>query len=284
MSLTISSGEELVELPGIFDCEVVSQGRVMDGIFCIMLNCPTIAKCVLPGQFVNVRVLDGAEPLLRRPFSVHGVNPGMGAFSLIYAVRGKGTELLAKKRRSDIVSVVGPLGKPFVLGDNPEARHVIVCGGCGTAPMVFLGEMLSKKWGADKVTALLGAKNNDAVLGSVDFQNYGAKVSVATDDGSYGHHGFVTELLSERLALPADGTRVYACGPREMLKEVARISKQAEVASCQVSLENHMACGLGLCLGCVQKHVQPEGKPEGWDYLRVCTDGPVFEAEAVIWE
>lgn len=275
---------ELTKMLGVFDCEVVVQSRVTDDVFQIILNCPTIADEAQPGQFVNVNVVDGADPLLRRPLSVHAVYPEIGAFSLLYAVCGKGTKMLAEKHRGDVVNVVGPLGKPFGLGDDPEARHILVCGGCGTAPIAFLCQALCEKWGLDKVTVLLGAKDNANVLCRKDFAGYGAEVGVATEDGSFGHRGFVTQLLSEHLASPTNGIRVYACGPYGMLKEVARISKEAGVVNCQVSLENHMACGLGLCLGCVQKVAKDQGPFEGWDYLRVCTDGPVFEAEGVIWE
>lgn len=266
---------------GVFDCEVVVQSRVTDGVFQIILNCSTIADEAQPGQFVNVTVADGADPLLRRPLSIHAVYPEIGAFSLIYAVRGKGTKMLAEKHRGDVVNVVGPLGKPFGLGDDPEARHILVCGGCGTPPIAFLCQALCEKWDSDKVVALLGAGSNDAVLCRTDFAGFGAEVGIATEDGSCGHHGFVTQLLSKHLASPANGTRVYACGPWEMLKEVARISKEAGASSCQVSLEKHMACGLGLCLGCVQKCKTADGRSRN---RRVCTDGPVFEAEDVIWE
>lgn len=278
----------------VFDCEVVSQNPVLDGVFEIMLNCPEIAHEAKAGQFVMVRVIDGADPMLRRPFSIHGVHRGIGVFSLIYAICGKGTELLAKKQSGDKVSVVGPLGKPFNLGEDPSARHILVCGGCGAAPMFFLCETLCKKWGSDKVMVLLGAKSNNAMLRHTEFLGYGAKVGIATEDGTLGYQGFVSKLLEshfsiqeqlsveEQLTWPAHGTRVYSCGPEAMLKEVARISSDAEVASCQVSLEHHMACGIGVCNGCVVRIKDDSSR--GWHNERVCKDGPVFEAGGVIWE
>jgi dihydroorotate dehydrogenase electron transfer subunit len=183
---------------------------------------------------------------------------------------------------------------------------VIVAGGCGAAPLHFLCDALCAKWGCERVTVLTGAQTKDAVLCEAEFRAHGVHVAVSTDDGSYGYPGLVTGLLEEHLGQiqnpksKIQNVRVYSCGPHAMLKEVARICRKAGVSSCQVSLENNMACGLGVCMGCVQKVKSQKSKAESpgdpipqsairnpqsdWHYERVCTDGPVFNAEDVIWE
>ncbi|MGC8863709.1 MAG: dihydroorotate dehydrogenase electron transfer subunit [Armatimonadota bacterium] len=273
-------------MKGLYDCEVIQQREAAPGVFSTLLKGPAIAAEAQPGQFVNVQVSKTTDPLLRRPFSVHAAYPEEGVFSLLYALRGRGTALLARTQPADTLSVVGPLGRPFDLGESPDARHIIVAGGCGAAPLHFLCDALCRKWGCERVTVLSGAQSKDAVICEAEFRAHGVDVGISTDDGSYGFHGLVTQLLEDhlsRLGLPTSRggqrVRVYSCGPDAMLKEVARICRWAGVESCQVSLENFMACGIGVCMGCVQK-VRHQPTP----FKRVCTDGPVFEAEEVIWE
>lgn len=274
-------------MKGVYDCEIIGQTEIGPGVFRSLLKGPKIARQAQPGQFVNVRVAECLDPLLRRPFSVHAAYPDEGVFGLLYVVRGRGTKLLKAMQPATKVSVVGPLGRPFDLGDSPDAEHVVVAGGCGAAPLHFLCDALCSKWDCGRVIVLAGAQCKDAVLCEVEFKSHGVDVGISTDDGSYGYHGFVTQLLEQHLRQTANRqpstanqVRVYSCGPHPMLKEVARISREYGAASCQVSLENNMACGMGVCMGCVQKIRDPQG----WHYERVCKDGPVFEAEDVIWE
>ena len=273
-------------MKAVYDCEIVEQIEIGPGVFRTNLRGPEIARDACPGQFVNVRVAECLDPLLRRPFSIHAASPERGVFSLLYVVRGRGTKLLKAMQPGNSVSVVGPLGRGFDLGDSPEAEHVVVAGGCGAAPLHFLCDALCRKWDCSRVTVLAGAQCKDAVLCETEFRAHGVEVGISTDDGSYGYHGFVTQLLEQHLIqtgnrqLPTANVRVYTCGPHSMLKEVARISGAAGVASCQVSLENVMACGIGVCMGCVQKIKDSHG----WHHERVCSEGPVFEAKDVIWE
>jgi dihydroorotate dehydrogenase electron transfer subunit len=287
------------------------------GVVRTLLKGPAIARDAQPGQFVNVQVAKTTDPLLRRPFSVYAVYPDEGVYAVLYVLRGRGTALLNRIPPGESVSVVGPLGRPFDLGDSPEAEHIVVAGGCGAAPLHFLCDALCRKWGCDRVTVLSGAQSKDAVICEAEFRAHGVDVGISTDDGTYGFHGLVTQLLEERLSgrnsqfpIPNSQFRVYSCGPHAMLREVARICREARVASCQVSLENNMACGIGVCTGCVQKcvgakdserdvSVCPQGQspesfaptpdrnpetPADWHFERVCTDGPVFEAEEIVWE
>ena len=301
-------------MKGIYDCRIIDQSEVSPGVFRTRLAGPEVAREAVAGQFVNVQVARTTDPLLRRPFSVHATYPYDGVFSLLYVVVGRGTELLRHIPAGEKVSVVGPLGRGFDLGDSPDAEHVVVAGGCGAAPLHFLCDALCKKWGCEKVKVLAGGRSKDAVLCEAEFRAHGVEVGVATDDASYGHGGFVTQLLEQHLSEGIGNreqgigreVRVYSCGPHPMMREVARICREAGVASCQVSLENNMACGLGVCMGCVQKVVDSKqctvdsregSSPPGtdncelstvnlpsWHYERVCKDGPVFDAEEIIWE
>ncbi len=286
-------------MKGIYDCKIIAQSEVGPGVVRTLLSGPEIARHSTAGQFVNVRVAETTDPLLRRPFSIHAVYPAEGFFSLLYVLRGRGTALLNKMRPGEKMSVVGPLGRGFDLGDSTDAEHVVVAGGCGAAPLHFLCDALCAKWGCQTTTVLAGAQRKEGVLCEEEFRSHGVEVEISTDDGSYGYHGFVTQLLAKYLQertkfpsprpSPEEGARirVYPCGPNAMMKEVARISREAGVERCQVSLENNMSCAIGVCMGCVQKikgAASGDDSGRDWHYERVCKDGPVFDSEDVIWD
>ncbi len=276
-------------MPGVYDCEIIEHSAVGENVRRTVLHCPEIASTARAGQFANVAVAHGTDPLLRRPFSVHATYPSDGLFSFLYVMVGRGTALLSKMEIGQSVNVVGPLGRGFDLGDDPDAKHFVVAGGCGAAPLHFLCEAICEKWGCSGVSVLSGAQSRDAVLCETEFLSHGVDVGISTDDGSYGYHGFVTALLREKLAAQADcrRIRVYSCGPHAMMREVAGISREFGVASCQVSLENNMACGIGVCMGCVQKirgAAAGDTSESEWHFERVCRDGPVFDAEDIVWD
>jgi len=184
----------------IASCEIIEQTQVAPHVFRSVLVEPTVAREARPGQFVNVRVCDCYDPLLRRPFSVHAVNPERGTFSLLYDVVGRGTTLLMAMHQGDRVSIVGPLGRPFDAGNDPEARHILVAGGCGAAPIHFLSDWICRQHGCEKVTVLVGAKTGEGILCEREFVAHGVSVEVATEDGSFGFRGLVTDLLEARLS------------------------------------------------------------------------------------
>jgi dihydroorotate dehydrogenase electron transfer subunit len=251
-------------------CCVQKNSQVGSDSFEMILAAPKIAATAEPGQFVMVSCArpPGRTPLLRRPLSIHDVNGD--TISLLYRVMGEGTAMLSGFAENDFVSVLGPLGNGFVLGQTKQ--HCLVGGGIGIAPLLFLARKIKSFQGEVKVLA--GARTEHELLALEKFQSLGT-VSVATDDGSKGHHGFVTELLDRR---SEQDLTVYVCGPAPMMKVTAVLAKK-HGWPCQVSLEAHMACGVGACLGCAVERNTLAG---GLEYVHVCKDGPVFKAE-MIW-
>ncbi len=238
----------------------------------LTLRAPRVAAHARPGQFVHLRVSTTTSPLLRRPFSVAGVNPAAGTFRIVVRTVGRGTEMLAELVPGTELSALGPLGHGFP--DLAADREVVlVAGGVGLAPLLFFAANQER----DVVRGLYGA---DTALNLVLADEFGAKCSglaLATDDGSQGHHGFVTDLLPDTLSELSDPV-VLACGPRPMMAAAAQACK-LRGRECHVSFEAWLGCGLGACLGCV---IPAAGGPQR--YLRVCREGPVFRADQVDWD
>jgi dihydroorotate dehydrogenase electron transfer subunit len=251
---------------------VISQVETQADHFTVRLSAPEIAKACRPGQFLHILCGETLDPLLRRPISISRVRHEEGWVEFIYRMVGIGTHLLAEAHPGTILDVMGPLGTPFTL--SPTAgRHILVGGGVGIPPMLFLAETLLQTRKPEDITVLLGGRTADFLLCEEDFSAIGLPPRVITDDGSAGRKGLVTDLLDEALREAADAT-VYACGPVPMLRAVARVA-EAHGRPCQVSFEARMACGVGACLSCVI--------PTASGYQRVCTEGPAFPADAVIW-
>ncbi len=264
---------------------IIENKRIAKDFYKMRLESPYLAKNMKPGQFLEVRCSDGIEPLLRRPFSVHRILKN--GVEILYEIVGKGTELLSQKKTGEDLDIIGPLGNgfttPYTL--HPTPYTLLIAGGIGVAPLVALAEELVKK--KERVDVIIGAKTRGHVLCEAEFKSLGCSVNVATEDGSKGKRGLATELLSKLLTTPTGPigplgrrhnsklTTIYACGPNAMLKAVAKIAR-AKNAPCQVSLEERMACGVGVCLGCPVKVKTNE-------YKMVCKDGPVFNAEEILW-
>lgn len=253
--------------------KVLSNENIGSGYFKMSLAALGIAKSAKPGQFVQVRCSDTLEPFLRRPLSIHRLKT-QREIEILYEVIGKGTELLARKKKGDFLKVLGPLGNGFTM----PLSAILIAGGIGVAPLVFLAEVLAKK--KIKMTVLIGAKTKKMLLCEKDFKKLGAEVCVATDDGSKGHRGFVSGLFQKILQATSDERRatIYTCGPQPMLKSIATICVKHKI-KCYASLEEKMACGIGACLGCA---VRIKGK--GIVYKLACKDGPIFDTKDIIWE
>jgi dihydroorotate dehydrogenase electron transfer subunit len=249
--------------------EVVSNERLATGVGLLTLRSPRIAAAVQPGQFVHVKVDAGRSFILRRPFSVHRA-AGDG-LQILFQVLGAGTRALADKERGDVLDLIGPLGHGWEVPDG-AAHALLVAGGLGVAPLGMLAERLGELGVA--TTVALGAPTAQRLLARDLFGEVARRVEVCTDDGSRGERGFVT-LLTQRLLAEDRPDVVYVCGPQVMARAVAAQAAEAG-AACQVSLERLMACGIGACLSCVVTTVHGQ--------KRACCDGPVFDAEEVVWD
>lgn len=239
-----------------------------------------IAKAAKPGQFVMLKISPLYDPLLRRPFSIHQIT-AKGNLQILVKVIGKGTKIITGLEEGDQVDLVGPLGNSFDYKD--KENFALVGGGIGMAPLLFLTKSIQMRLEPVNIKIFLGAQNKDEITQLIgDFEEAGAEVIHATDDGSSGHHGFVTDLIQPILLnSEIKSWQVLACGPHPMLKKTAILSK-ANNWPCQLSTETIMACGIGACLGCTIKGEPRENKGrEG--YLHVCKDGPVFNAEQIKW-
>jgi dihydroorotate dehydrogenase electron transfer subunit len=219
-----------------------------------------------------VRVGTGMDPLLRRPFSVHQTAEE-GLLQILFKIVGRGTQALAAMGEGEIIDVLGPLGRGFDCA-NKQA-HYLVGGGIGTAPLLFLARQLLSENDPATIRVLLGARTGEEIsVLAEDFSRMGIAVETATEDGSLGCRGLVTDLM-----IPVEKNipvTVYGCGPYPMLRAVAAICRERDWA-CQVSLETIMACGLGACLGCTVMRADMKG------YLHVCKDGPVLDVDDVAW-
>lgn len=264
------------------NAEVFAYRRLSEHYHSLTIVAPDIASRASPGQFIAIRSLDG-QMFLRRAFSIHRVDrrPGWaGTIEIAFDVRGKGTEFLAHARQHTVLEAIGPLGRGFRYPREP-ANCLLVGGGIGAAPLLFLGEEL--RGHGHRVDFLMGGRTQEHLLRPIEAKRMSLTVGFTTDDGSVGHRGVVTDLLSE--TIHDLGVRaVYACGPIPMLKSVAHVCANHSVA-CQVAWEEIMACGFGACLVCaVPVRLAARGGTEGWTWARCCTEGPVFSAGRIAWD
>ncbi len=232
--------------------------------------CPELARSIRPGQFLMLRLPGHSDPLLGRPFALYDVVAE--AIDVVYLVVGKVTGLMASLRASDSVEVWGPLGNGFQpLATNDHVA--LVAGGIGQTPfLAYIRELLGTGK-AKRVSLFYGVRTADLAAGIDDFRAAGAEVHLASDDGSIGFKGFVTDLLAKH----AEGIgHIVGCGPEPMLKALTKLTTRLDIP-CHLSLETPMACGLGICFSCVAK----VKTVDGWDYKRVCVDGPIFDARTL---
>jgi len=256
------------------DIEIAFNTQVSADSYLMGLKAPEIVSAATPGQFVMIRVGPALEPLLRRPFSIGGTLQGE-LLLILYKVVGRGTALMATAEKGDHLTVLGPLGRRFSL-PQPGKTPILAAGGIGIAPLMFLAQTLS----VSKPLFLAGYRRKAEKIPLDKFGLTDENFLIATDDGSAGHHGFVTDLLETHIRqLNNASACVYACGPAAMLKKVAALTLANQIP-CQLSLEANMACGLGACQGCAVK----SSVPDPITYYLVCTDGPIFPARAIDWE
>ncbi len=254
----------------ILDLTVTENIRLHANYVLIKLTHDEPLPEMLPGQFAEIRIDGSTSTFLRRPISINYVDRKTNELWFLVQLVGDGTRKLATVKRGEIVNVVLPLGNGFSIPEKTETDVLLVGGGVGTAPMLYLGEALLKK--GIKPTFLLGARSKNDLLQLEHFQALG-DVYTTTEDGSMGEKGYVTmhSILKQK-----HFGMIYTCGPKPMMMAVAKYAKSQDI-ECEVSLENTMACGVGACLCCVEKTAD-----EG--HVCVCKDGPVFNIKKLLWQ
>ncbi|MDE6005592.1 MAG: dihydroorotate dehydrogenase electron transfer subunit [Oscillospiraceae bacterium] len=248
---------------------VINKQALAHDVYSILILCPEVAKLAQAGQFVHILPTGFG---LRRPISIAGIDKKNGVLRIVFVIKGNGTKAIADLKQGDFIDMIAPLGHGFTL--MPEAEHVVlVGGGIGVPPMLPLAEYYG-----EKATAISGFRSFQQVILQEDLENYGAKTICCTEDGSAGAvKGFVTTPLEQLLTESVDA--VFACGALPMLKAVAELCKRNKIY-CEVSMEERMACGVGACLGCACEIKNADGEI---NFLHVCKNGPVFNAEEVCW-
>jgi dihydroorotate dehydrogenase electron transfer subunit len=252
----------------ILDLKIKKNKQINHQYFLLVLGSDSKLPEMLPGQFAEVRIDGSKDTFLRRPISIHFVDYSQNELWLLVQIAGKGTKQLSTCRQGDVLNLILPLGNTFTIPENRNEKLLLIGGGVGIAPLLFLASHLFEK--GYKCHFLLGARSKNDLLQINEFQKYGT-VFVTTEDGSDGERGFVTHhsvLQNENF------DKIYTCGPTPMMKAVAGYAEEKNI-SCELSLENTMACGIGACLCCVANTT--EGN------LCVCTEGPVFNSTKLKW-
>ncbi|HJV44791.1 MAG TPA: dihydroorotate dehydrogenase electron transfer subunit [Bacillota bacterium] len=248
---------------------VISNAPVADRVYRVRLQGELVRQMTWPGQFLHVKCGPGIDPLLRRPISICDVDTDNAILDMIYRVEGSGTKILSEAVAGVEIDVLGPLGEGFPINQRKAGEHaVLVGGGVGVPPLLYLGKQLVKK--GVKVTSIIGFGTSNQVFLQEELGQLGP-VYVTTIDGSVGHQGVVTDIMTEKFGLTDDEWDVlYSCGPIPMLKAL-KDRYQLSNKEVYVSLEQRMGCGVGACLACVCPTVEEENS-----YFKICVDGPVF--------
>jgi len=244
------------------------------GLMCI--ESPAFVENAKPGQFLMLKTQLHDylyDPLLRRPLGICDVNLKRGTFSLLYMIVGKGTKLLSNIGKDTIISFSDPLGTPFDL--TMDKKVAVIGGGVGIAPMIFLTKTLYENNSVDVFYG--GAEEKDILLTHI-FERYSSNMKISTNDGSVGKKGFITDLVDNIDSYD----KIYACGPKPMLKAAFELVKDRNNVDFEVSLEERMACGVGACLGCII-YINDEKTGQA-KQVRCCLEGPVFDGKQIIWD
>lgn len=251
----------------IEDFTIKENRRLNNDFFVLELAANSLIPELKPGQFVQAKVEGSPDTFLRRPLSIHDVDYEKNTIKILVQVAGKGTERLSKLKEGDSLNIIYPLGNSFSLPAE-NANVLLIGGGCGVAPLLFLGKYLKSK--DYTLGILLGFRNSNRIIEYNEYEKIGS-VYLTTEDGSEGVKGFITDhpVLKERRF-----DHICCCGPESMMKAVAAYCLENKI-TCEVSLENLMACGFGVCLCCVVNTVDGN--------LCTCIDGPVFNIKALKW-
>lgn len=251
--------------------KIITNQSIANRIYKMVLYAPSVVRQIQgPGQFINLYPKE-KHTLLPRPISICEFDRENKTITVVYAVVGDGTKQFSKMNPDDTIQVSGPMGNGFQLGEK-TIHHVLVGGGIGVPPLLELAKHLQ-----GNITAVLGFRSDPILI--QEFEKLGVTVYVATEDGSYGHKGNVIDILNNK---EITGKMFYSCGPKPMLKALTKWCMKYNIPV-QVSLEERMGCGIGVCVGCVCKEKDKDSK-QGWSHKKICTDGPVFWGREVIWD
>lgn len=254
--------------------DLVKIEEIISGVYKFSLKAENIVKQAKPGNFVEIRITDQTEPFLRRPISIHNLDRENGILEIIFQIKGKGTELLARKQIGEKVDIIGPLGYGTFKLENYK-KIAVIGGGIGIFPLYEL--LKQAKENEVEAGVYLSFRNKELVMLEKEFGDLTSNLNISTDDGSYKNKGFAIEFLKKDME-KEQYECIYACGPTPMLRAVKNYAVENNI-NCQVSLEEKMACGLGVCLGCA---VKTAGSPkEAPEYFHVCKAGPVFNCKDV---
>lgn len=256
-------------MPVQIQSRLVKKEQLKPDIFKFTLSAKEIVDIAKPGQFIEIRVTDGLDPFLRRPISIYNMDKEKGILEIIFRVQGKGTEILSRKKEEDLVDIVGPLGYGTFKIEGYK-NIAILGGGIGVFPLYELAKNANK---VSNVNVYLGFRNKESVLLEEEFNKVSNKLLITTDDGSYKIHGFAINELKKDIQ-KENIDCIFACGPLPLLKAAQKLSEETGIP-CQISLEEKMGCGLGVCLGCAVEIVDG-------GYQHVCKQGPVFDSRKVI--
>jgi dihydroorotate dehydrogenase electron transfer subunit len=252
----------------MLDMKVTENKDLHDNYCLLKITSDKILPEMLPGQFVQVLVDRSPTTFLRRPISINYIDKKTNELWLLIQKVGDGTHAMANYKPGDSMNLLLPLGNGFTIPGGKEENLLLIGGGVGTAPLLFLGACLKEK--GFKPVFLLGARSEKDLMQLDDFQQFGT-VYTTTEDGSHGEKGYVT---NHSLLTNIQFNKIYTCGPKPMMRAVARYASIHHIA-CEVSLENTMACGIGACLCCVENTVN--------GHVCVCTEGPVFNIDKLTW-
>ena len=254
--------------------ELIKKEKLLEGLYKFSVYAKEIVELANPGNFIEIRINENSDPFLRRPISIYNLDKENGVLEFIFQVKGKGTELLAKKKEGDKIDIIGPLGNGTFKFE--EYKNIaVIGGGIGIFPLYELSKQA--KNAGKKVYTYLGFRNKDLVTLEKEFEDVSTILTITTDDGSYKNSGFAINYLENDLE-KNNIDCIYACGPLPMLKALKKLAEEKEIP-CQISLEEKMGCGMGVCLGCaVRTSVSTDENPQ---YLHVCKAGPVFDSKMV---
>ena len=256
-------------MPVKLQAKLIKKEQLKEDIFKFSLDAKEIVELAKPGQFIEIRVTEGIDPFLRRPISIYNMDKENGILEIIFRVQGKGTDILSKRKEEELVDIIGPLGYGTFKFEGYK-NIAILGGGIGVFPLYELAKQAKE---VTKVNTYLGFRNKEAIVLEEEFENISDKLVITTDDGSYKIYGFAINELKKDIE-NENIDCIFACGPLPLLKAVQSLAKEVNIP-CQISLEEKMGCGIGVCLGCAV-----EVTTGGYEY--VCKQGPVFDSNRVI--